>query len=148
MIPNPSFSKARLVTLLLSAVVLLGQMNSAEISGTVKDSLGGVLPGATVVAEQAQTGLKFTARSNNAGQYVLAQLPIGVYTLRVNAPNFKQSALPGLEVHVGDILRHDFTVQLGDANQTIVIEADTGEPQLESGEIKDVLQNKQIVSLP
>src|SRR5580693_1264720 len=120
-------------------------MNTGEIAGSVQDELGGVLPGATVVAELAQTRQKFTTTSNSSGQYLLTQLPIGTYSLKVSAQNFKQSMLPNVEVHVGDSLRHDFTVQIGDANETVVVEANTGYVQLESAEIKDVVQSRQIV---
>lgn len=123
-------------------------MNTGEIAGSVQDALGGALPGATVVAEQAKTGQKFTTITNSSGQYLLAQLPIGTYSLKVNATNFKQSVVSNVEVHVGDSLRHDVTVQIGDASETVVVEADSGAVQPESAEIKDVVLSRQIVNLP
>ena len=123
-------------------------MNTAEVAGSVRDALGGAIPGATVVAEQPQTGQKFAAATNNSGQYLFAQLPIGVYSLKVNATDFKQSVLQGIEVHVGDSLRFDFTVQIGDKNETVTIEADAGGIQPESAEIRDVFQRGQVVALP
>ncbi|MBZ5673223.1 MAG: carboxypeptidase-like regulatory domain-containing protein [Acidobacteriia bacterium] len=133
---------------LLGAICLFGQMNTGEIAGSVQDALGGALPGATVVAEQAKTGQKFTTITNSSGQYLLAQLPIGTYSLKVNATNFKQSVVSNVEVHVGDSLRHDVTVQIGDASETVVVEADSGAVQPESAEIKDVVLSRQIVNLP
>jgi hypothetical protein len=133
---------------LLYAGILHAQMNTAEIAGSIQDSLGGRLPGATIVAIQAETGQKFTASSNNLGEYLLAQLPVGSYTLMVAAPNFKQSVLSGMDVHVGDRLRHDFTLQVGDATEVITVEADSGAVQLESAEIKDVVQRQQVLALP
>jgi hypothetical protein len=123
-------------------------MNTGEIAGSVQDALGGALPRATVIAEQAQTGQKFTTTTNSSGQYLLAQLPIGIYTLKVSATNFKQSVESNVEVHIGDSLRHDFTVQIGGANETVVVEATTGDVQPESAEIKDVVLGRQIVNLP
>src|SRR6476646_10094237 len=102
--------------LLQAALRLPGQMNTGQISGSVQDALGGALPGATVVAELAQTRQKFTTISNSSGRYLLTQLPVGTYSLKVSAVSFKQSVLSNVEVHVGDTLRHDFTVQIGDAN--------------------------------
>src|SRR6185369_1211040 len=102
-----------IVLALLGARLVTGQMNTGEISGSVQDALGGSLPGATVVAEQAQTGQKFATTTNNSGHYLLTQLPIGTYTLKVSALNFKQSVLSNVEVHIGNALRHDFTVQIG-----------------------------------
>jgi hypothetical protein len=133
---------------MLGAVCLFGQMNTGEIAGSVQDALGGVLPGATVVAERAQTGQSFTAKTNSSGQYLLTQLPIGTYSLKVNAENFKQSAVSNIEVHIGDSLRHDVTLQIGNANETVVVEAGSGTVQPESAEIKDVVLSRQIVNLP
>jgi hypothetical protein len=60
-----------------------------------------VLPGATIIAEQVETGRKFTRTSNSSGEYLFTQLPVSVYSLTVNATNFKQSALQRLEIHAG-----------------------------------------------
>jgi hypothetical protein len=141
-----SFSLSKIV-LLLSTAFAYGQVNTGEISGTVRDQLEGLLPGANIVAEQAGTSQKFTAQTNTAGEYLFPQLPVGVYSLRAGAASFKQSAIPTLEVHLGEKLRYDFTLQLGDSNTTVTVEADP-DVQLESAEIKDVIENRRVVSLP
>lgn len=123
-------------------------MNTAEITGRVVDRLGGGIPGATITAEQAQTGQRFTTVTNTSGQYLLAQLPIGVYSLKVGARSFKQAVLSNIEIHVGDSLRHDFALEIGDASETVVVEADAGSLQPESTEIKDVIERRQIIALP
>jgi hypothetical protein len=76
----PKGSNAASYLLLLGALSLLAQMNTGEIAGSVQDALGGSLPGASVVAEQAQTGQKFATTTNSSGQYLLTQLPIGAYS--------------------------------------------------------------------
>jgi hypothetical protein len=134
--------------LLLGALPALAQMNTAEITGRVVDALGGGIPGASVTAEQAQTRQKFATVSNNTGQYLLAQLPIGVYSIKVSARSFKQAALSNIEIHVGDSLRRDFALEIGDATETVVVEADADGVQPESAEIKDVIQRGQIIALP
>jgi Carboxypeptidase regulatory-like domain len=91
----------RIGALILSVTAAFGQMNTGEIGGNVKDSSGGWVPGATVVAEQPATRLKYTAVVNNSGEYLLPQLPIGTYKLTVDALGFKQSVLSNLEVHIG-----------------------------------------------
>ena len=145
---DPQIPLTTAILALLSALLVAGQMNTGEVAGSVQDALGGALPGATVVAELAQTGQRFTTTANSSGQYLLTQLPIGRYTLKVSAPSFKQSVLPNVEVHVGDTIRHDVTVQIGDANETVMVEANSSDVQLESAEIKDVIQSRQIVNMP
>ena len=87
----------------------------------MKDPTAASLPGATVVAEQAGTGLKFTAVADASGEYLLAQLPVGTYALTTSAPGFKQAALPAIAVHAGDRLRHEFTLEVGDRSEVIVV---------------------------
>jgi hypothetical protein len=125
-----------------------GQMNSGEVGGRVQDQLGGLLVGATVAGEQAGTGLKFTAATNNAGEYLLPQVPAGTYSLKVALPGFKQAVLADLAVHVGEKLRRDFILQVGDASEVLLVEAQSGGVLADSAEIKDVIENRQVNALP
>lgn len=136
------------LTLLLIGFVALGQMNTGELSGSVQDLSSGVLPGATIVAEHLETAQKFTAVSNSSGEYLFAQLSVGVYSLTVSATNFKQSALRRLEIHASDRLRRNFTLQVGDFNEVVTIEADGEGAPLGSAEIRDVIRRQQLVDLP
>src|ERR1700730_16165412 len=120
------------LTLLFSGWLALGQMNTGEISGSVQDLSGSVLPGAMVDARQAETGQKFGAISNSAGDYLFAQLPVGRYSISVSAANFKQSALPWIEVHASDRLRRDFTLEVGERTEVVTVQAEAGSVQLET----------------
>ena len=123
-------------------------MNTGEISGAVKDPSSASITGATVVAEQSGTGLKFTAVADATGEYLLAQLPVGTYKLTADAPGFKQAALREITVHAGDRLRHEFGLEIGDRSEIIVVVEDDSRPQLESAEIKDTVRQAQVVALP
>src|SRR6516162_407341 len=75
-------------TVVLSALALLiltapafAQMNTADIAGIVTDPSGAVVPGATVVSVNVATQAKAASSTNDAGQYVLAELPLGEYSL-------------------------------------------------------------------
>jgi hypothetical protein len=146
---NPSRKMTIVVPLLLlSASLVFGQMNGGEIAGTVKDQLGGLLPGATILAEQTGTGQKFTTTTNGAGAYVFPLLPVGSYSVKASARDFRQSVLLNFEVHVGDKLQYDFTLQIGDATETVTVEVDGGGAQLESADIKDVVENRELNAMP
>ena len=138
----------KFLPILLLLASAFGQMNTGEVSGQVTDISGAAMPGATVVAEQSQTGQKFQTVSNAAGQYLFPQLPIGSYSLRAAAQSFKQSTIPSITVHIGETLRYNFTLQVGDANEAVVVEADPGEVQLQTAEIKDVFPPRDVVGLP
>ncbi len=132
---------------LIASSLAIAQMNTGEIAGVIKDQSGAVLPNATVAAEQTATGLKFTTTSNGAGTYLLPALPIGSYTITAGARNFKQSVVPGIALHLGESLHNDFALQVGDSTELLTVVADSS-TQLESAEISDVVQRRQLLALP
>ena len=134
--------------MLLCAAFAWGQMNTGEIGGSVQDPSGAVLPGAALSAEQSGTGKTFTSISNSAGEYLFPQLPSGIYTLRAGAANFKQAVLPKVEIHAGDRQRHDFTLQVGDAAEVLEVREGAGGLQLDSAEIRNTVDRRQVVALP
>src|SRR3954462_3867824 len=87
-----------IATLTCSAV---WAQNTAQISGTVKDQTGAVLPGVEVTATQTATGLARTAVSNETGSYVLPNLPVGPYKLEAALPGFRKFAQTGIVLQVG-----------------------------------------------
>jgi len=128
-------------------VLTFAQMNTADVSGTVKDQAGGVIPLATVAAVNSATHLKFSAATNGSGEYLLPQLPIGDYALTVTAQGFK-GASANLQLHVGDRIRRDFTLPVGEQTEVLVVEGGTGLVQTDSAVIKDVIENHQVLDLP
>jgi hypothetical protein len=136
------------LVVLMSGPPVLGQMNTGEISGNVQDLSRSVLPGATIIAQQTETGQTFTAVANSSGEYLFAQLPVGVYSISVSATNFKQSKLPRMEVHASDRLRRDFILEIGDKTEVVTIQIEGLSLQLESAEIRDVIGRRQVVDLP
>src|SRR6516225_6917736 len=85
------------LALLLTSAVLRAQAGStAQITGVVKDTGGGVLPGAEVTATQTDTGLKRTTVTDANGSYTLPNLPVGPYRLDVNLTGFKQYTRTGI----------------------------------------------------
>jgi hypothetical protein len=149
--PLANFSRPAstvLGVLLLCVTAAFGQMNTAEIAGQVKDPSGAAVPGATVHATQTATQQKFNAETDEAGLFLLPQLPLGPYELTITASGFKQAVQEAVALHVGDHLRQDFQLELGEQSQTVTVEESAGLLQVQSAEIKDVIQNQQVVDLP
>jgi hypothetical protein len=132
----------------LAAINGFSQMNTAEIAGQVKDPTGAVIAGAAVDATHIATQQRFSANTNETGLFLLPQLPLGEYVLTVTAPGFKQAVQGHVVLHVGDHVRQDFQLALGERNETVTVEGSEGLLQLQSAEIKDVIQNQQVVDLP
>src|SRR5262245_17971943 len=75
---------------------------TAQISGSVKDQSGAVLPGVEVSATQTATGAKRSTVTNETGNYALQSLPIGPYMLEASLPGFKAYVQSGIVLQVND----------------------------------------------
>src|SRR5215510_16528264 len=75
---------------------------TAQISGTVKDQSGAVLPGVEVTATQTDTGTSRMTVTNETGSYVLTNLPIGPYRVEATLPGFRTFAQTGINLQVND----------------------------------------------
>jgi hypothetical protein len=141
---------AALVTcvVILCATPMFCQMNTAEVSGVVKDPSGATVPDAAVEAVENSTRLKYTATSNASGEFLLGQLPVGVYKLTVTAKGFKQSVMSDVATHAGDKLRETFSLELGDTTQVVTVTGEVGLLQTESAAIKDTIEQAQVIDLP
>jgi hypothetical protein len=124
------------------------QMNTGEIDGVVLDPTGAVVLNATVTAVETSTHLKYATKTNAAGEYLLAQLPVGRYELTVNVEGFKQIVQPSVELHAGERVRQPFTMELGEQSQTLTVSVAPGLLQVESAAIKDTIQQQQVIDLP
>src|ERR1700676_2220847 len=148
---SANFSRTAIVltgVLLLCMTSAFGQMNTAEISGLVKDPSGATVANATIDAVETGTQAKYTTVSNASGEFLLAQLPVGEYKLTVTAKGFKQAVQPGIAAHAGDKLRPSFSLELGDQSQIVTVTGETGLLQTESAAIKDTIEQQQVIDLP
>jgi uncharacterized surface anchored protein len=76
------------VAVALAASPAFGQAESGTISGTVRDSTGAVIPGATVTIKNAGTSMQRTTQTGSLGQYSIAGLPTGNYAVTVASGSF------------------------------------------------------------
>src|SRR5262245_59381750 len=89
-----------LFVVLFNLNLVWGQGSTAQITGSVTDPSGAVLPGVEVTATQTETAVSRTAVSNEAGAYVLPNLPVGPYRLEAGLPGFRTFAQTGIVLPV------------------------------------------------
>ena len=106
------------------ASIARAQVTSATIVGTITDSSGAALPGATVTARNVDTGFNRTVPSNESGAYRLEFLPIGNYTVEVMLSGFKTATRSGVVLNVNDTAKVDASLALGGVAETVNVEAD------------------------
>jgi hypothetical protein len=97
--------------------------STAQISGTVVDPQGAVVPGAKVTATNVDTGVPRTVNTTNTGNYVLPNLPPGTYDVKVDAKGFSTATSKSLKLNVGDQRTLDFNVVAG-TSQTVEVTAE------------------------
>jgi Carboxypeptidase regulatory-like domain len=124
------------------------QINVAELSGLVADPAGGAIQRAAVTATNNETQLKFAALTDDSGQYHLSQLPPGDYSLAVAAEGFQQALQQHFVLHAGDRASQTFTLAVGQKTQILIVEGFPGLLQTESAQLKDVIENQQVLDLP
>lgn len=127
--------------------LVVGQVTSGTIFGTVKDQSGAVVVDATVLVNDPATGVSRTVSTNESGGFVVANLPPGTYTVTVNATGFKKVEKTGVILSAADRLGvGDFVLTVGAATEEVKVTADSGELQLQSnsGERSDLITSKQL----
>ncbi|MGH9572213.1 MAG: carboxypeptidase regulatory-like domain-containing protein [Candidatus Acidiferrales bacterium] len=140
---------AFLLALLASARVSLAQDVVGLISGTVTDSSGAVVPSATVTITDEGTGVSRPAiTTTSTGHYVAGDLPVGAYTVAVEAKGFKKTTVAGNHVTAGGRLTVDAVLQVGEVSQTVTVEAVANQTNTTSGELSTTVTNEQVVNLP
>jgi hypothetical protein len=114
------------VVLLLCALAAWGQAdaNKAQLSGTILDPNGAVVPNASVKIRNTATGLQRELRSNEVGQFRAVQLDPGRYELVAESAGFAATTLTGIELGVGAAVNLNVTLQLQATTQSIEV-ADT-----------------------
>src|SRR5215468_3274751 len=141
---------ALLVCLLLTvyASSAFAQTDRGTITGTVSDPTNAVIPGASVVATNVETGAKYDTVSTETGNYTLAQLPSGNYQLSVELPGFKKYVRQGLTIQAAQTVRIDVGLEVGNNAEEVTVEADAPLLKTESGELSHVITTKRIDDLP
>jgi hypothetical protein len=124
------------------------QVTAATIVGTITDSSGAALPGATVTARNVDTGFNRTVPANEAGAYRLEFLPIGSYALEVSLSGFKTATRGGIVLSVNDTARVDISLSLGGIAETVTVEAVAPDVNTTTADISKTINANAIQSLP
>jgi len=99
-------------------------VSTSQISGTVKDQTGAVLPGVEVTVTQMDTGAKRTVVSDETGSYILPNLPVGRYRLEVALPGFRTYIQTGIILQVGSNPTILVVLAVGQVSEQIEVAAD------------------------
>ena len=121
---------------------------TAQISGTVSDPTGALLPGVEVTATQTATGATRVALTNETATYVLPNLPLGPYRLEAALPGFQTFAQTGIVLQVGNNAVINVVLEVGQVTQTIEVTASTALVETRNLSVGQVMSTERIVALP
>src|SRR5574341_1478723 len=100
------------LALCLLAVAALAQSNTGRLVGVVSGP-DGVIPGATVVVTDNQTGRQRTVVTTGEGAFTLPQLEVGTYNVKVSVTGFKTFTANSLKIDVGREYSLPITLEIG-----------------------------------
>src|SRR5436190_6691707 len=141
-------ASVRLCWLLLAATCALAQTSTSEISGTVRDNSGAVVPNASITLTNEQTGVSYRQQTTAAGLYSFPALPVGIYSVKVEAAGFKTAQLTKNELVVNTPLTINVSLELGQLSEVVSVEAQAELLQTTSATIGNVVTSKEAMELP
>src|SRR5437868_12889070 len=127
------------------ACALTWAQATAQISGTVKDQTGAVLPGVEVTATQTDTGIPRTAVTNETGSYVLPNLSIGPYRLEASLPGFRTYAQTGIVLQVNGSPVINVTLAVGQVTEQVEVKANATQVETRTSTVGSLVENEQIL---
>lgn len=132
--------RSLVVALLFTSLSCIGraQQQTAEITGTVSDTTGAIIPGAIVVIAEPTRGIQITVHTDARGGYVAPLLPPGSdYEVKVSRAGFQTAVRNGITLVVSQVARIDIALRLGQVAQTVTV---SGAPPLLDTETSSVGQ--------
>ena len=138
-----------LTSLLVFAHTAAGvaQTNTGEVAGVVRDSLGGVLPGATITAVHATAGTVIERTTDAGGRFFLPALRPGRWEIRAVLSGFAPQTQT-VVLEIGRVLALELTLPLEGLEEQVTVESRLPLLQSTTAEISDVIENREVVEIP
>src|SRR3954467_10959304 len=147
-----SLVRASLCLLVLSVTIILSTLSFAQstatLRGTVTDQSGAVVANAKVTVRNEATGIERSTQSDSTGNYQLAALPVGTYTVDVNAPGMAPQTSKGVVLPVSQIVARDFKAGIQKSAESVKV---TGkEPAIEASTmtVGQVINERTVQEIP
>jgi len=137
-----AFAIAFLFPLLLSA-----QANGS-FSGNVDDKSGSGVPGASVTVTSQETGQARAVKTDGAGHYLAPLLPVGMFTVRVDATGFNSAETKDLRLQVDEARELDFTLVPATVVNTVTVSADAVAVETTNPSLGQVITSQEVSQLP
>jgi hypothetical protein len=135
------------VTLLFLCSIPAWAQDTATLVGTVTDATGAVIPAAKVTVSNPLKGYTRELIASSAGEYTAYKIPIGDYVVTAEAPGFQKLVRSGITLAVGQTLRVDLQMTLGQVTQEVTVTGNMVLVETETAAISDVVTGQQIANM-
>src|SRR3989441_5107372 len=139
---------AGLIWLLAAGTGWAQAVAGSQVSGVVKDSTGGVLPGVEVTITKTDTGTVRTVFTGAEGAYVFPNLPVGPYELKVVLQGFNTYVQNGIVLQVNTNPTIDVALTVGNIGELVTVTSSTATIETRSTGVGQVIDNRQITEIP
>lgn len=133
---------------LLFALSGLALAQTATITGTVTDSSGALVPGATVTITNIDTNALRTVTADGRGNYVAPLLPVGMYRVEVDQPGFQKEVMSDITISTNETVRVDVRLTPGAVTQTVEVTGAAPIVQSENATVGDVINEQKVEEMP
>lgn len=136
-----------LLTLSLSSILTFAQSTTGRIVGTISAS-DGVIPGATVVAKDNQTGREQTVTASDDGTFVIPQLNFGIYTVTVTKDGYKTFTATDVKIDAGREYPLNALLEVGQVSEQVSVVAGAEQINATNAELSTTISTQQVRELP
>jgi hypothetical protein len=119
-----------------------------SLTGTISDSSGAAVPGATVTITNENTGLELTAVTDETGNYTIRNIAGGTYTLKASLQGFKEFAQTGIPVTAGAIVRINGKLEIGALTESVTVTTEAALLQTDQADVSVDLRPEDVTNLP
>jgi Carboxypeptidase regulatory-like domain/TonB dependent receptor len=134
--------------LLLTALPGRAQSTTADMTGTVSDNTGAIVPQATVTLTNLATRETRTAKTTNTGDYTFTLLTPGSYSINVTEEGFKGFVVSEINLAAGDRVREDAKLEIGSTSETVQVTGQAPALQTDSSALTATVTEKAVQDLP
>lgn len=146
--PLHAIAGAFLAALVLAAPALHAQTATGQITGTIRDATGAVMPDVKVVVTNLQNGLTRETKTGGNGGYVIPLLPVGTYVVSGEQTGFKMAVTTDVTLTVDQIQRVDMTLATGAITETVEVRSTATMLDTASATVGQTITERQVTELP
>ena len=133
---------------LVCATLMFAQSTGGRILGRVADPSGAVLAGVKVTATNEATGVTRTTQTNDSGDYVFPEVPVGTYTLSFDLAGFKTNVRRGITVDLNQVVTFNSALQIGQTKEVVEVTSEAPLVETSSTQLGTVVNERAIAQLP